>query len=184
MKHPMLIKILIGLAVVIAIFLLVVAFQPSEFRVTRSASIPVPAPVVFEQVNDLHKWQAWSPWAKMDPASKIAFEGPPAGVGASFSWAGNDKVGEGRMTIIDSRPNVLVRFKLEFKKPFEGTNYADFAFQSNDGQPTTVTWTMTGENNFIFKAMSLFMNCDKMVGDQFEAGLKNLTEVSEAAAKQ
>ncbi len=178
----MILKIFLGLAAVVAIFLIVVASQPSEFRVTRSASIPAPVSVVFEQVNDLHKWQAWSPWAKMDPAAKVSFAGPSAGVGASFSWAGNEKIGEGRMTITESRPGELVRFKLEFKKPFEGTNDAEFTFKPQDNG-TAVSWSMSGQNNFLFKAVGLFMNCDKMVGDQFEEGLRNLTAVSAAAAK-
>jgi hypothetical protein len=176
-------KILISLAVVVLIFVVVIAVQPSEFRVTRTATIPVPVAVVFAQVNDLHKWQAWSPWAKLDPASKITFEGPVAGTGASFSWAGNDKVGEGRMTIADSRASELVRFKLEFKKPFEGNNDAEFTFQPQ-GDQTVVTWSMSGTKNFMFKAVGLFMNCDKMLGDQFEEGLANLKAVSETAAKQ
>lgn len=175
-------KIFISLVIVILIFVVVVATRPNEFRVERKASIPTPTTIVFAQVNDLHKWQAWSPWAKMDPASKISFAGPDAGTGAAFSWVGNDKVGEGKMTIIESRPNEFVRFKLEFKKPFEGTNIAEFTFQPA-GNDTTVTWSMSGTNNFIFKAVSLFMNCDKMVGDQFEQGLKNLNEVCVAAAK-
>jgi hypothetical protein len=94
----MLRKILLGLAAIIAVFVVVVALQPSEFRITRSAVIASPAPDVFAQVNDFHKWEAWSPWAKLDPAAKAVFEGPPAGKGAVFRWAGNSEVGEGSMT--------------------------------------------------------------------------------------
>jgi hypothetical protein len=175
-------KILIGLAAIILIFVVVVAIRPDNFKVERKAAIPAPAVVVFAQVNDMHKWQSWSPWAKMDPNAKISFEGPEAGVGAAFSWAGNDKIGEGKMTILESHPNDLVRFKLEFIKPFAGTSETLFTFQPKDGQ-TEVTWTMTGKNNFLSKAISLFMDCDKMVGPQFEEGLANLKAQSVAAAK-
>ena len=99
-------KILIGFIVVLALFAVVVSLRPSEFHVERSASISAPPAVVFEQVNDLHKWQAWSPWAKMDPAAKVSYEGPTAGTGAVFHWDGNKDVGAGSMTIVDSRPNV------------------------------------------------------------------------------
>jgi len=108
--------------------------QPSDFFFSRSAIIPAPAAVVFDQINDLHKWQTWSPWAKLDPMCKITFDGPVAGKDASFTWDGNDKVGAGRMTITESRPNVYVRFNLEFKKPFEATNIAEFSLQAMDKQ--------------------------------------------------
>lgn len=172
----MITKILIVLAVLIIVFVIIVALRPDEFVVTRSASIPAPPAAVFAQVNNLHNWQAWSPWAKLDPAAKNSFEGPPAGTGAIFRWAGNKQVGEGSMTITDSRPNDLVRFKLEFLKPFANTCVADFTFKPEGGQ-TRVTWSMSGKNNFMFKAVGLFMDCDKMVGAQFEQGLENLKSV-------
>ena len=172
----MLIKILIGVAVLVVAFIVFVASRPDNFRVTRSATVPAPAAMVFEQVNDLHKFQDWSPWAKMDPNCKLTFDGPPAGVGASFAWAGNKQVGEGRMTVIESKPGELVRFRLEFLKPFKATNTAELTFKSADSQ-TDVTWSMFGKNNFMFKAVSLFMDCDKMVGPDFERGLANLKAV-------
>ena len=102
-------------------FGVIVALQPSEFRVARSTTISAPPPAVFAQVNDFHKWEAWNPWGKIDPAMKQAYEGAPAGTGAIYTWIGNNEVGEGRMTITESRPNDLIRIKLEFFKPFAGT---------------------------------------------------------------
>jgi uncharacterized protein YndB with AHSA1/START domain len=178
----MLKKILIALAVIVAVFAVIVAMQPPEFRVARTATISAPPAAVFAQVNDLHKWEAWSPWAKLDPAMKKTYEGAPAGTGAVHTWAGNNDVGEGRMTIVESRPNELIRFKLEFLKPFTATNTAEFSFKP-EGNQTVVTWSMTGENNFIAKALHLFMNMDKMVGGDFEKGLAQMKSVAEAAPK-
>jgi hypothetical protein len=175
-------KILIGLAVIVAVFAVIVALQPSEFRIVRSAAISAPAPEVFAQVNDFHNWQAWSPWAKLDPAAKATFEGSPAGTGAIFRWAGNKEVGEGSMTITESRPSELIKIKLEFLKPFAATNSAEFTFKP-EGNQTVVTWSMEGRNNFIAKAFCLFMNMDKMVGGQFEKGLASMKSVAEAGAK-
>ena len=124
----MLKKILIGVAVLIVVFVVVVNLQPSDFRVTRSTTVAAPAAVVFAQVNDLHKWEVWSPWVKIDPNSKTTYEGPAQGEGAVFKWSGNDQVGVGLMTITESRPDELVRFKLEFLKPFQGTSTAEFTF--------------------------------------------------------
>jgi uncharacterized protein YndB with AHSA1/START domain len=174
--------ILIGLAAIIVIFLIVAALQPADFRITRSATIAAPPSAVFEQINDFHKWNDWSPWAKMDPNAKNSFEGPPAGVGAGFAWAGNNQVGEGRMTITDSRPNELVRMKLEFFKPFTATNVAEFTLKP-EGSQTAITWSMSGTNGFMGKAMSLIMNCDKMVGGQFEQGFANLKAIVEKPAQ-
>lgn len=175
----MIAKILIALAVIILIFVIVVASRPADFSYSRSATIAAPSASVFPHVNDLHKWQAWSPWAKKNPAAKNSFEGPPAGVGASMSWAGNNDVGEGTMTITESQPNESLEIKLEFRKPFAGTNLAEFTFKP-EGNQTHVTWTMTGKNTFFFKAFSLFVDCDKMIGGDFEKGLANLKKIVEA----
>ena len=142
-----------------------------------------PAPAVFAQVNDFHKWEAWNPWGKIDPAMKQTYEGAPAGIGAIYTWVGNKNVGEGRMTLTESRPSDLIKIKLEFFKPFAGTNIAEFTFMPA-GNQTAVTWSMAGKNNFMAKAIHLFMNMDKMIGGQFETGLKQMKSIVEAALKQ
>ncbi len=179
----MIIDILIAIAVIVVVFIVVVAMRPADFRLTRTGSVSAPAAFVFAQVNDFHKWEGWSPWENIDPALKKTFEGPPAGTGAIYSWAGNSKVGEGRMTITESRPSDLILIKLEFFKPFKATNTTEFTFKPQ-GNQTAVRWTMSGKNNFMAKAMHLFMNMDKMVGGQFEQGLANLKSVAEAAGKK
>src|SRR6266478_4954051 len=131
-------KILLGLVIIVVLLLVVIALQSSTYHVERTATINAPAPVVFAQVNDLHKWEAWSPWAKLDPAMKQSYEGAPAGTGASHAWNGNKNVGEGRMTITESRPSELIRIKLEFLRPFAGTNDVEFTFKP-EGDQTVVT---------------------------------------------
>ena len=182
-KAAMLKFILIAVAVIAVVLAAVVALQPAEFRVVRSATLSAPAPVVFAQVNDLHKWEGWNPWQKKDPAMKLTFAGPPAGPGASYSWAGNNEVGEGRLTITESRPSDLVRIKLEFMKPFAATNTAEFTFKP-EGDKTAVTWSMEGNKNFFAKAIHLVMNMDKMVGGEFEKGLADMKAIVEAPPKQ
>jgi uncharacterized protein YndB with AHSA1/START domain len=177
----MLMPILIGLAVLIALLIVIVAMRPSDFRVTRSAAIAAPPEQIFPHVNQLRNWEAWNPWGKLDPNCKLTYEGPPAGVGASYAWAGNLKVGEGRNTITESQPNQLVRFRLEFKKPMKATNTAEFTFQP-DGDQTVVTWTMAGKNNFVGKVFGLVVDCDKMIGGQFEQGLAQMKSLVEVAA--
>ena len=172
--------VLVLVVIAVVVFVIVVAGQPSDFRVTRTATMKAPVSAVFEQVNNLRKWDAWSPWAKLDPEAKNSFEGADAGVGAVMSWAGNNKVGVGSMTITESNPNNLIRFKLEFLKPFKATNMAEFSFEF-DGSQTTVSWSMYGKNNFISKAMGLIMNCEKMVGGQFDQGLSAMKAIVEAA---
>jgi uncharacterized protein YndB with AHSA1/START domain len=177
----MLVPILIGLAVLVALFIIVVALRPADFRVTRSAAMAAPPEQVFLQVNVLRNWEAWNPWRKMDPQCKMTYDGPPAGVGASYAWAGNNQVGEGRNTITESQPNQRVRFRLEFEKPMKATNTAEFTFQP-DGDQTIVTWTMSGKNNFVGKVFGLIVDCDKMCGSQFEKGLAQMKSLAEAAA--
>jgi len=171
-------KILLGLVVFVGLFLVVVAMQSNELRVVRSATIDAPPAEVFAQVNDLHQFQTWSPWAKLDPELKGTYEGAENGTGAIYKWAGNDQVGEGQMTIVESKPAELVRFKLEFFKPFAATNMAAFSFKP-EGEKTVVTWEMDGQKNFICKGFGLFMDMEKMCGDDFEKGLANMKTIVE-----
>jgi len=173
-------KILIGIVLIIVGFAVYVSTRPSDFRVTRSTIIDASPSTVFNQVNDFHRWEAWSPWAKMDPNAKTSYEGPASGPGAVFHWAGNKDVGEGSMTILESQPSDMIKIRLDFVKPFKGTNTAEFNFKPA-GNQTAVTWSMYGKNNFIAKAIGVFIDCDKMIGGQFEKGLVQLKAVAEKA---
>ena len=179
----MLTKSLIALVVIVVVLVVVVATRPSGFMISRTVSVSAPAPTVFAQVNDFHNWEAWSPWAKLDPAMKQTYEGSPAGAGAIYTWIGNRQVGEGRMTLTESRPSDLIRIRLEFVRPFRATNRAEFTFRP-EGNQTIVTWSMAGRNNFMAKAIGLVMNMDRMIGREFEKGLARMEAVAEAAAKQ
>ena len=134
---------------------------------------------MFPHVNDFHLWQEWSPWAKRDPNCEIAYDGPDSGEGARFAWNGNKEVGEGRMTIIESTPHKINRNQLEFLRPFKATNTAEFTFEPV-GTGTKVTWSMFGKNNFMGKIFSLIVDCDKMVGKDFEQGLATMRRVAES----
>ncbi|MBC8011764.1 MAG: SRPBCC family protein [Burkholderiales bacterium] len=171
--------VLLTLAALVVVFLVIVALQPKDFRIERSATLAAVPSVVFAQVNDLRAWQTWSPWARLDPNAKVTFAGPENGVGAAFSWEGNREVGIGTMTIIESRPAERVRIRLDFEKPMKSTSTAEFTFAPASNGGTAVTWAMSGENNFVGRAFCLFVNMDKMVGTQFEQGFENLRAVVE-----
>lgn len=176
-------KILIVLGLPLAALAAVIAFRPDDFSVSRSATIAAPPDVVFDQVNDLHKWEAWSPWAKLDPSARNSFEGPAAGAGAIFRWDGNNDVGQGAMTIAQSDPPHRIAIKLEFIRPFPGVNDVVFTFKPQ-GDSTLVTWAMSGKNDLIAKAVGMVIDCEKMCGDMFEKGLASMKTVAEAAAKK
>jgi hypothetical protein len=175
-------KILLGVLILLIVFVVVVALQPSHYRIARSTTITAPPADVFAQLNDLHKFQDWSPWAKLDPEMKQTYEGAPTGAGAAYAWEGNKKVGQGRMSITESKENELVNMKLEFIKPFASVAATDFALKL-EGNQTSLTWSMSGENNFMAKAFCMFMNMDKMVGGDFERGLAQLKEIVEKKTK-
>ena len=174
-------KILIGLAAIIALFLIVVATRPGNFRVERSATLPASPAALFEHVNNHHKFSVWNPFMKLDPNVKNTYSGPESGVGAVCSWDGNRDVGAGSCTIIESKPGELVRCRMDWKRPMEGTATVDFTFKP-EGDKTVVTWAMYGKNNFMGKVVSIFMDCDKMCGPQFEKGLADLGTVAAASA--
>jgi hypothetical protein len=172
------IPILLALAFIAIIFIVAVAGQPCEFTVSRSLKISAPPEKIFPHVNDLHQWNNWSPWAKLDPNAKVTFSGPDAGVGEAMRWDGNSKIGVGRMTIIDSQPDSVIRLRLDFEKPMLATNTAEFSFLP-DARQTLVTWAMRGKNSVGGKIFGLVFNFDKMVGDKYEEGLANLKAVTE-----
>jgi len=173
------IPVLLALAIIAILFFVLLVGRPDEFKVVRSATIAAPPPTVFEQVNDFHKWDAWSPWAKLDPACKNTFDGAAAGKGAIFAWDGNNKVGAGRMTVTESQPAEAIRINLEFLRPFKATNIAEFVFRPH-GTGTEVTWNMFGKNNLLSKVFGLFVDCEKMVGKDFEKGLASLKVITES----
>jgi hypothetical protein len=179
----MVIPILAGAAIIGIGLVGVVATRPSEFHIVRTATMRAPVSAVFAQVNDFHKWQAWSPWARRDPSMKQTYEGAAAGAGAVYTWAGNREVGKGRMTLVESRPGELIRIDMEFLAPFAATSIAEFTFRP-EGDRTAVTWSMSGKRNFVAKALDLVMDMDTMIGGDFEKGLAAMQSVAEASARR
>lgn len=171
-------KILLMLLALIAAFVIYVALQPDAYKVERSVTMAAPAAKVFENVNDLHKWEAWSPWAKLDPDAKVTFEGPEAGNGAAMTWDGNDNVGAGKMTIVESDPDKAVNIKVTFTRPFEGGTNSDFSFTPK-GDQTDVAWAMHGTHNFIEKAFCVVFDGLGMMGKDIDKGLSQLKSVAE-----
>ena len=178
----MLKKIVVGVVALVAVLLALISTRPDHFRIERSIAVAAPPAIVFAQLNDFHRWEGWSPWAKLDSAMKTTYQGPSEGVGASYSWVGNSKVGEGKMTIEETRPGERVAIRLEFLKPFAAVNQTVFEIAPGGGQ-SNLSWVMTGNHSFMGKAMSLFMDMDKMVGPDFERGLSSLKTIAEQAAR-
>ena len=174
--------ILIAIPAIIVVFLIIVAMQPSSYRVTRSLAIAASPDALFPHMNDLKKWAAWKPYRKVDPTMKVTYGGPASGVGSTYSWAGNNKVGEGRVTITESRPSESVKHKMEFFKPMSVTSETEFALKPQSHQ-TEVTMTVTGERNFMVKAFCLCMSMDKMIGGELEKALVKLKGIAESPAK-
>ena len=169
--------IFIVVALAIVALLAYAATRPDSFRLERQTVIKAPPEKIFANLVDFNKWGAWSPWEKLDPQMKRTHSGAGSGKGASYAWAG-DKVGAGRMEILDATPSSSVKIKLDFTKPFEAHNLVDFTLVPQ-GDSTQVTWAMYGPMAFINKLFGVFMSMDKMVGKDFEAGLADLKAVSE-----
>jgi uncharacterized protein YndB with AHSA1/START domain len=180
----MLKKILIGLAVIAVAFLGYAATRPSEYRVERSANMAAPAEVVFAQLDDMHAWASWSPWEKLDPSMTKTYEGPARGVGAGYSWQGNDQVGKGKMTIVEADSPKQIAYKLEFMEPFQSVAQTTFKLTQDGAEQTRVSWAMEGHNNFMGKVFGVFMDMDKMIGADFEKGLSQLKAVAETEAQK
>ncbi len=171
---------IIGLIIVALIVALLIyaATRPDTFRLQRSTTINAPPDRVFPLINDLHAWASWSPWEKKDLAMKKTHSGAPQGKGAVLEWDGNKDVGTGRMEVLDSTPASKVLIQLDFYKPFEAHNTAEFTLTPR-GATTQVTWAMYGPQPYMMKIMGMFCDPDKMVGKDFEDGLASLKALAE-----
>jgi uncharacterized protein YndB with AHSA1/START domain len=166
------------IALAVAIVLILAIRKPDAFRVQRVATIKTPAESIFSLINDFHRWGSWSPWENKDPAMKRTFSGADRGKGAVYAWDGNKNVGSGRMEILDAAASSKIVIKLDFFKPFEGHNTAEFTLLPQ-ADATTVEWVMHGPAPFMSKVMQVFMNFDTMIGRDFEQGLANLKKATE-----
>ena len=171
---------ILGILILVAIagVLLFATTKPDTFRVERSSTIKAPPEKIFAVLNDFHRWTEWSPWEKLDPAMKRTLGGPASGKGATYAWEGNSKAGQGRMEIIESVPASKVGIQLDFIKPFEGHNVAEFAL-APQGDTTRVNWVMRGPTPFVSKLMQVFVSLDTMIGKDFDEGLANLKTLTE-----
>ncbi|MEP6762992.1 MAG: SRPBCC family protein [Gemmatimonadaceae bacterium] len=174
----MLLYILGGLAAVIVLIILFASTRPSTFSLVRSTTIGASPDRVFPLINDFHKWSDWSPWEKIDPAMKRAFTGPESGVGAAYSWDGNNKAGAGSMQITRSDMPNKVDINLNFTRPFKANNLTEFT-TAPSGNSTVVTWKMSGPLDLFGKVFHLFVNMEKMVGTDFEKGLASMKAIAE-----
>lgn len=170
--------IAIVVVVLIGAVLAFAATKPDTFRVQREASIKAPPEKIFALINDFRNWESWSPYEKRDPAMKRTLSGTPSGKGAVYEWAGDSNVGAGRMEIMDAPSPSKIVIKLDFSKPFEAHNIAEFTLEPK-GDATNVTWAMHGPNPYFAKVMQTFFSMDSMVGKDFETGLSNLKAITE-----
>ena len=174
----MIMKLVVVVVVLVAALLAYAATRPDTFRLERATSIKAAPEQIFALVNDLHQWQAWSPWEKSDPQLKRTYSGAAGGTGAGYAWVGNREVGAGSMQIVEAVPPVRLLLKLDFSAPFEAHNMVEFRFE-RQGDLTRVTQAMYGPSPYISKLMGLVFSMDKMVGGKFEEGLANLKALAE-----
>jgi uncharacterized protein YndB with AHSA1/START domain len=173
-------KILLAVSILVALFAAYVALQPARYRIERTQVVAAPPEVVYGQIANFRAWARWAPWSRLDPKMAVDYGGPPAGVGSTYHWKGDDRtVGEGRMTIVEANAPTRVLIQLDFIKPWESKARNEFLLEP-DGGGTKVAWAMSGENDFIGKAYGVFVNMDKAVGSMFEKGLADLRAAAEA----
>lgn len=170
--------IALAIVAIIVVVLVIAATRPDTFRVERSVLIQAPPQRIFEQLNDFHRWRAWSPYEKLDPAMTREIDGAAQGVGATYRWDGNSKAGAGRMEIVQADPGSHVRIQLDFTRPMEAHNVAEFSI-APEGDASRVTWSMQGQQPYLGKLFGLVFNMDRMIGKDFEEGLQNLKRVAE-----
>ncbi len=182
-KSNTLTTVLAVIGVAIVGVLVYAATKPDTFQIQRAARIAAPAEKIFPFINDFRAWPQWSPYEDRDPDMKRTYGATTAGAGATYGWEGNEDIGKGHMEILESAPPNKILIKLDFEKPFEAHNMAEFTLEPV-GAETNVTWAMRGPQPYVSKLMTLFFNMDKMVGGDFETGLAKLKSVAEQSAAE
>jgi uncharacterized protein YndB with AHSA1/START domain len=173
-------NVLVALALMVVAFVIIVALQPSELYIERTALIEASPEIVFDQLDDFEHYAQWNPWDGLDPGMRKTYSGPESGVGAAYEWSGNEQVGAGRIEISSLTPPREVVWKLHFTAPFEATNTTRMVLEP-EGEHTRVTWTLEGVNDFMGKAVGLVMDMDAAVGADYERGLAKLDALARAA---
>jgi len=175
----------IAIVVALVAVLAYAASRPETFRIQRTATMKAPPERIFPFIDDLRAHTSWSPFEK-DPAMKRAHSGAARGKGAVYEWEGNRQVGAGRIAITDSTP-AKITMTLDMLRPFEAHNVVEFALEPNGDAKavgadiaTNVSWAMQGRQPYMAKLFGTFVNCDRMVGRQFEEGLGKLKALVEA----
>ncbi len=168
---------LIVVALIVAV-LLFAASKPDTFRVERSQRIAAPPEKIAALIADFHRWGAWSPYEKLDPAMKRSFSGAASGEGAAYAWESEGRAGVGNMRITGASPEKIA-IDLEFIKPFTTSNLIEFTLKPQAGA-TVVTWSMNGPSPYPAKVMQVLFSMDRMVGRDFEAGLADLKTAAES----
>jgi Polyketide cyclase / dehydrase and lipid transport len=177
--HHILFWLILIVLVAVAASLLYAFVQKPAFSTVREAEFNASPAKIYANINDFHKWSAWSPWEKMDPDLKRNFSGPESGIGAKYGWTGNKKVGEGMMETTHSTPDKSMQLDLHFIKPFKASHITEFTLTPIANGGTRMKWEMRGERPFGMRIFGLFMNLDKLIGKDFEKGMANLKAIVE-----
>lgn len=171
-------KVLLWIVVILAIIVVGGGLLlPKKYSVSRTIEINAPDSVIYKNIADFNEFTKWNPWSKMEPTAKITISGAVAQPGHLYEWIGKE-TGQGSMKIMEAKPNNLVDIELKFIKPFKSLADTKFDITPQAGVQKVV-WTMSGDNNLIGKWMCVFVSMDKMIGKDFESGLKSLKEKSE-----
>jgi effector-binding domain-containing protein len=160
------------LAVIIVIAAILTFTLPTKYNVERSITIDAPRNIVYDQVRYFKNFTAWSPWSNLDPAMSYEISSPDGEIGSVYSWSGNNSVGVGSLTntaLSDDR----IEQALDFTAPRESHDLTYYTFEETP-EGVKVTWGLDGSMARPMNLMGLFMNLDKIIGQDFERGLNNL----------
>lgn len=166
------------LALALVIVLILAARKPDDFSMRRSLVIDAPPERIFPLINDLRAHESWSPFDPPDPAVAKIYTGAATGTGAVYEWSGKGQSGSGRLAITESVPSSRIVMRLDMLKPMATSNVVTFSLAPVPGG-TEVTWAMQGRTPFLAKIFHVFIDMDRMVGGQFEAGLLTLKNMAE-----
>jgi hypothetical protein len=170
-------KIFVGLGVIVAAILIIASVQSPEMTVSREIEIAATPDHLFPFINNSKRSYEWMPWSESDPTVEMKYSGPDAGVGASSSWVGKE-MGVGTAEIVESISNQVVKTKLTYTQPFAMSQLAEVSLKTISGG-TLVKWSVSGQSNYFFRIIGIFVSTDKMIGGEFEKGLKKLKTLTE-----
>jgi hypothetical protein len=172
----MIVKILVVIVALVSVAAVIAMFTKNKYTLNRNIVINKPKSEVFNFIKLNRNQKSYSRWLSLDPNTKIGFKGAEDGTpGAILTFDSNDKrAGKGEWETVKVIEGETVTFELRFLEPFAFIANGRFNVEALSAEQTRVTWVYNSGMDWPMNFLLLFMDMDKIVGNDIQASLSTL----------